>query len=407
MHALLALTLHGTLVVANINGNTVTIIDVATHQTVATVPGHTLTVIDLAPRVPSVVRTIDLGADYHRPHGSSFLPGDTTMLVTVEDAPARRSPPIAEQVTFRNGDVTLAGTLYLPAEAGPHPAIVAFHASNGGTRDYDAYQHLARALPPAGFAVLLFDRRGEGASTGDRRTASFTDLASDGVAGVSYLASRSDIDRSRIGVWGMSQGGWLAPLAATMSRDIAFVIAVSAPAVGPAGQMDYTARYALEAAGQPPSVVDHALRVRAVVNDYYRGRGSKSDAGLAIDSIRGQPWFGQVFIPNGGTLPDDPTQTKWYATMDYDPLLAVAKVTVPMAFFFAEHDAYVPVEESMTRTRQAARVSDLTIRRVASTDHYMETGKPESGGPTSRQYVDQLLEWLHRHEGSTRARGRS
>ena len=301
-----------------------------------------------------------------------------------------------EQVTFRNGDVTLAGTLYLPTDPGRHPAIVVLHAAGGGTRDYHAYQHLVRALPPVGFAVLLFDRRGEGGSTGDRRTASFADLAGDGVAGVSFLASRPDIDPSRIGVWGMSQGGWLAPLAATMSRAIAFVIAVSAPAVGPAGQMDYTARHALEAAGQPAGVVDHALRVRAIVNDYYRGRISKSAATVAIDSIRGQPWFPQVFIPNGGRLPDDPTHTDWYATLDYDPLLTLTKVTVPMAFFFAEDDAYVPVEESMARTRQVTRVSDLMIRRVPGTDHYMETGKPESGGPTSAQYVDQLLEWLRR-----------
>jgi dienelactone hydrolase len=304
------------------------------------------------------------------------------------------APSRAEPVTFRNGDVTLAGTLYLPARAGRYPAVVVLHAANGGTRDYHAYQHLATALPPEGFAVLLFDRRGEGASTGDGRTATFTDLASDAIAGVSYLASRADIDRSRIGVWGMSQGGWLAPLAATMSRDIAFVVAVSAAAVGPAGQMDYTARHALEAAAQPSTVVEHALHVRAMLNDYYRGRVARRDAEVAIDSIRAEPWFGQVFLPNGGRLPDDPTKTKWYATLDYDPLIAVSKVTVPMAFFFAESDAYVPVEESMARTRGAARVSDLLIRRITGTDHYMETGTPESGGATSAQYVQQLLDWL-------------
>jgi len=144
MHALLALTLHGTLVVANINGNTVTIIDVATHHTVATVPtgagphevaishdgrwavvsnygplnapGHTLTVIDLAQKVPSVVRTIDLGSDHHRPHGSSFLPGDTTMLVTVEKAPAalvvdvRRGTVVAAIPTHGRGTHMLALT---------------------------------------------------------------------------------------------------------------------------------------------------------------------------------------------------------------------------------------------------------------------------------------------------------
>jgi DNA-binding beta-propeller fold protein YncE len=103
--------LHGTLVAANMNDNTATVLDLASHRTVVTLPtgkaphevaishdghwavvsnyglrdqpGNSLTVIDLEPAVPVVVRTIDLG-EYHRPHGSAFLPGDTTMLVTVE-----------------------------------------------------------------------------------------------------------------------------------------------------------------------------------------------------------------------------------------------------------------------------------------------------------------------------------
>jgi YVTN family beta-propeller protein len=112
VHTLAALTLHGTVVVANMNDNTATIIDLASRRTIATlptgdgphevaishsgrwavvsnygpakIPGHSLTVIDLAARVPVVVRTIELGADNGRPHGSAFLPGDTTLLVTVE-----------------------------------------------------------------------------------------------------------------------------------------------------------------------------------------------------------------------------------------------------------------------------------------------------------------------------------
>jgi len=196
----------------------------------------------------------------------------------------------------------------------------------------------------------------------------------------------------------MSQGGWLATLAATMAREIAFVIAVSAPGVTPARQMDYTARYALYAAGESPAVADRAVWVRAIVNDYYRGRTQKRDAERAIGAIRPERWFSQVFLPNGGTLPDDPVHTKWYAEMDYDPLQAVARVNVPIAFFFAQDDAYVPVQESIAHVRQAVRYPDVTIQLVPGTDHYMETGAPGSGGPTSEVYIQQLLAWLRRHE---------
>jgi YVTN family beta-propeller protein len=107
--------LHGTLLATNMNDNTLTVLDLATGRTLATLPtgaaphevavshngrwavvsnygpakqpGNSLTVIDLAARVPAVVRTIDLG-EYHRPHGSVFLPGDTALLVTSEASQA-------------------------------------------------------------------------------------------------------------------------------------------------------------------------------------------------------------------------------------------------------------------------------------------------------------------------------
>jgi uncharacterized protein len=303
--------------------------------------------------------------------------------------------PTAEPLSFRNGNVTLSGTLYRPDGPGRHPGVVAFHSANGGTRDFHAYRHLATVLPAAGFAVLLFDRRGSGKSTGDFSTATLQDLAADGMAGITLLKSRPDIDPTRLGVWGISQGGWLGPLAATMSSDVAFVVSVSGPGVSPAAQMDYAAAHALRAADQPPAVVDRALRVRAVVNDYYRGRVTNRDAEQAIATIRNEPWFGQVFLPNSGNLPPNPKRTKWYVDMDYDPLQVLSRVRVPMALFFAEADAWVPVEESIANIQRATGPhSALMIARIPQADHLMETGTPDAGGPTSAQYETRLIEWL-------------
>ncbi len=320
-------------------------------------------------------------------------------LVTLGTAPdpagAGRSAESAEQVSFHNGSIDLSGTLYIPSGVGRYPAVVVFHAAGGGTRSFHAYQHLATALPAAGIAVLIFDRRGSGSSTGDFNTATFQDLAADGIAGVELLKSRRDIDPERIGVWGVSQGGWLGPLAATMSRDIAFVVSVSGPGVSPAGQMDYAAATALRAAGHPPEIIDRALRIRAVVNDYYRGRATRTDAEKAIATIRHEPWFSQVFLPGRGDLPAEPRLTKWYAEMDYDPLAALARVRVPIAFFFAQADPWVPVEESIANIRQATRSNPaVTIQRIPQADHLMETGTPDSGGPISELYLNQLLGWL-------------
>jgi pimeloyl-ACP methyl ester carboxylesterase len=131
------------------------------------------------------------------------------------------------------------------------------------------------------------------------------------------------------------------------------------------------------------------------VNAYYRGKGPRSEAEQAIATIRQEPWFGQVFLPNSGVLPADPKRTKWYAEMDYDPLEALGRVRVPLAFFFAQTDPWVPVEESIMRVRQTTRSNpSVAIWRIPAADHLMETGRPDSGGPISAAYLKLLLEWL-------------
>src|SRR6185369_8798398 len=152
---------------------------------------------------------------------------------------------IAEEIVFTNETVQLAGTLYKPETSMAHPALVVLHAASGETREFPFYQHLVTQLPARGIAVLLFDRRGSGRSSGDFETVSFETLATDGSAAVEYLRSRDDIDKGRIGLYGISQGGWIAPLVIGLRSDIAFLIIVSGCGVSPAEQMDYGAAYNL------------------------------------------------------------------------------------------------------------------------------------------------------------------
>jgi len=137
------------------------------------------------------------------------------------------------EVAFRSGNVTLAGTLFVPKVDGPHPGVVLFHGSGPQSRD----SFTGRWFAEQGVAALAYDKRGVGKSSGDFRTVPFTDLVDDGLAGLAFLKARSDIDPKHIGVWGLSQGGWLGPLAASRSKDVAFVIAFSGPGVSPGEQM--------------------------------------------------------------------------------------------------------------------------------------------------------------------------
>ena len=138
-----------------------------------------------------------------------------------------QAPLIHEEVVmFHNGEVTLGGTLLLPETPRPCPGVALVHGSGDDTRD--DYRVFARYFAERGIATLIYDKRGVGASTGSWRAGTFTELAGDALAAVRLLAQRGDIDSRRIGLWGCSEGGWVAPLAASQSPDVRFLVAISA-----------------------------------------------------------------------------------------------------------------------------------------------------------------------------------
>lgn len=146
------------------------------------------------------------------------------------------SPP-QETITFQNGDVTLAGTLDLPAGDGPFPAIVTVHGSPPLTRN-DIYNlNISHFFVQNGYAILRYDKRGAGESTGEypdvgtheEGEANVNYLADDALAGVEFLKNHGLIDPNMIGLAGHSQAGWIIPLAASKSPDVAFMIISSGP----------------------------------------------------------------------------------------------------------------------------------------------------------------------------------
>lgn len=139
--------------------------------------------------------------------------------------------------TFPSGDVRLAYALDLPAGPGPFPAIVMGHGSGQATRHQ--LGSLAQGFVAAGFAVLRYDKRGVGDSGGVYEIAGnvpnservFPVLAGDMLAGVAFLKTRPEIDAGRIGLFGISQAGWIIPLAASRSSDVKFMVLVVGPTV--------------------------------------------------------------------------------------------------------------------------------------------------------------------------------
>ncbi len=282
------------------------------------------------------------------------------------------TPAVASQpVVFTSGGAVLHGALYRPILSQRVPAVVVFHSAGVGSADAALYAHLRQGLPAIGIAVLVFDRRGTGASTGDPDV-SYEQLADDGIAGARAIAQLPAIDPARIGYWGLSQGGWLAVFAAQRDPQAAFAVAVSAPLVTPEKQMEFADANRLRVNGYAQTDIDAMLAARAAWTGYLRGSVPRATAVAALAKIDTRPWFDLMYMPSAKALTSNPASSSWRTQMDDDPLAALAHVRVPVLFVFGGSDPWIPVATTVDRLRSVTQAnSKISYAVIDRADHAM------------------------------------
>lgn len=309
---------------------------------------------------------------------------------------------VTEDRQFAAGDAVLSGTLYLPKSVEPVAAIVVTHSASSPLRTSPLYDHLKRMLPPLGIAVFVYDRRGSGQSGVKDAGGNFALLADDAIAAVQSLKADPRIDPRRIGAWGLSQGGWIAPLAASRSPDVAFVVAVSAPVVTADVQMIFSSTNHLRANGHSQAEIDQMVATRKAVDDYMRGTASRAAAQTMIDSAKTRPWFKYTYM---GETVRDRAVSGWRKEIENDPLANLESVAVPTLVLYGADDAVVPVAVSAERLKAAApRLPKVRVHVVAGADHAMQTSAdletsldPRHDGaerPDSPEYLALFSSWL-------------
>ncbi|MXZ14262.1 MAG: alpha/beta fold hydrolase [Acidimicrobiales bacterium] len=200
----------------------------------------------------------------------------------------------SEEVVFNNGEIVLAGELALPDGNGPHPAVVMISGSGDQTRNVDVagfavFAALAEELADIGIASLRYDDRGVGGSSGDGLQATIEDRAADVAAAVDLLISRDDIDAERIGLVGHSEGGMVAPLTASQSDSVAFVVLLAAPAM-PGPELLETQLELLELAGTPPDQIEQYQAIQRLVFEAIAAGDGWDDVEVAIRALAHQRW---------------------------------------------------------------------------------------------------------------------
>lgn len=310
----------------------------------------------------------------------------------------------AEERTFENGSATLSGTLFAPRGDGRIPVVIVLHAASSPERDSPLYRHLVEMLPPMNVAVFLFDRRGSGRSGGKLAESDYELLADDGIAALRLLAQDARIDPRRIGFWGLSQGGWLALLAASRSPEAAFAVAVSAPMTTPDVQMNFAVANILRIKGYPPSDIEHAVTARTAVDDFLLGRLDRATAQQTLDAAVTRPWFEHVYLPR---MLEDPQRSRWAREMRHDPLSVMNAVKQRVLMIYGSVDPWVPVQASVDRLRaEPARFPAVDVAVIAGADHTMSTTVSATdqidpdlfprAAPDSSSYFGLLGAWLTR-----------
>lgn len=312
-----------------------------------------------------------------------------------------------EKVTFRNGDVTLAGTLLIPHIHGPHPAIVFLHGS--GPQDRNGYVSLIRLTADHfarhGIATLIYDKRGVGSSTGNWAQASFDDMAGDAIAGLRFLQSRGDIHPRQIGLWGSSQAGWVMAKATSLSKEIAFIISVSAGGSGytVAQQELYNVETEMRSNGFSQSEIDEVLATRRLLFEFVR-TGEAGKYGAAIQKARLNTKIKDWLTPPPDEI-DRKKRDHWFLALDidFDPVPLWERYEGPVLELFGELDASTPVRQVVPVSAKALasrKNTDFAIKVFPRAHHLILEAETGSDGELDHLkryipgYFDLMTAWL-------------
>ena len=310
--------------------------------------------------------------------GNSDLPLTMARVdkVPTDARPQTPKPPFpyaAEDVTFENAPakVTLAGTLTLPKGDGPFPAVVLVSGSGPQDRDETLFGHkpflvLADHLTRQGIAVLRYDDRGVGKSTGKFKGATTADFATDAAAAVAYLHGRKEIDAKRVGVAGHSEGGVVAPIvAADHPERVGFIVLLSGTGLPGHVVLDRQRADVMAASGASAETVGLYKQLYATLNPILIGPGTPQErqakvvaaakAEVAKFTAAQRKEFGfdkpEVF-DEFGKLPTDPWMD---AFLRYDPATALKRVKCPVLALNGTLDLQVSAAENLPAIEAALK----------------------------------------------------
>ena len=314
--------------------------------------------------------------------------------------PQEPKPPFPykqEEVAFKNEKalIVLSGTLTLPEQGGPFAVVVMISGSGPQDRDEQILGHkpflvIADYLTRRGVAVLRYDDRGVGKSTGDLAKATSVDFASDALAAVAFLKSRKDVDPNKIGLAGHSEGAIIAPMVANQSKDVAFVILLAGPGMNGEELLYIQAARISQAMGADEMTIS---KNEATQREMFKVLNREKDdtvAGKKLREILNEAAKGMTADEKAKTGFSEATidmqikqvLTPWFRYfIAYDPGVELNRLHCPVLALWGEKDLQVPPKENMPLVEQALRKAGnnkAVLKVLPGLNHLFQTANTGS-----------------------------
>jgi uncharacterized protein len=307
------------------------------------------------------------------------------------------------QIPYKEG--VLGGVLFTPPSPGLHPAVILLPGSGAADRNVPYLLPVRDHLVRHDIAAFMFDKPGTGLSSGDWRHQTFYDRVEHSHTVLTFLQGRADIHPHQIGLYGISQGGWITLLAAATYPEIPFIIPVSAPGMKPVDQDVYYIEHLMRADGFSETQIRRAVQyVQDVLNAAYRDADYAEVADELVKPVQHEPWYHYYAIP-------DADMWEYFhrnAPLQYDPREWLERVQCPVLAIFGASDLLLPVDTSVAVFQQSlakAGNKDVTIRVFPDAGHLLtnpSTNQPAPG------FLELITDWLkqraHTQTGGTGSR---
>ena len=334
--------------------------------------------------------------------------------------PIKPYPYYSQDITFENNKagISLAGTLSLPSKEGVFPVVILISGSGPQNRDEELLGHkpflvLSDFLTRNGIAVLRYDDRGTALSKGDFKTATSADFATDVESAIAYLKTRKEINTKNIGLIGHSEGGLIAPMVASKSKDVAFIVLLAGTGI----QGDRLLLLQQKLIGKASGISDDDLQKSKLTNrkvfDIVNKSSNLEKLNLDLTNYIKQTLKDNLNTGKPVGMSDDEfvnLQVKQIANpwmqyfIKYNPAPTLEMVKCPVLAINGEKDLQVPPKENLEAIKSALSKGGnkkVTTKVLPNLNHLFQeckTGSPDEYATIEQTFsptaLSEILKWL-------------